>query len=181
MKLFGTVPAARRRAALVVGLAACAVVCAASGLMAKSPTPQTPQQTPAPQAPAPPDQMKFASDAELIFMQIAADKTADFEEVMGKVRDALAKSDKPERKAQASHWHIFKADAPPAGGVVLYVMVLNPVAKDQTYDLMKILQEGGATPEELQALYAKLSGALKMINLSGLNKVLEMGGAGTGS
>ena len=176
MKLFGTVPAARRRAALVGGFAACAVICAASGLVAKSATPQTPapQQTPAAAQPA--DQMKFASDAELIFMQIAADKTADFEEVMGKVKAALAKSDKPERKAQAAAWHIFKAEAPPAGGVVLYVMVLNPVAKDQTYDLMKILQEGGATPEELQALYAKLSGALKMINLSGLSKVIDMGG-----
>jgi len=174
MKLFGTVPAARRRAALVGGFAACAVICAASGLVAKSATPQAaPQQTPAAQ---PADQMKFASDAELIFMQIAADKTADFEEVMGKVKAALAKSDKPERKAQAAAWHIFKAEAPPAGGVVLYVMVLNPVAKDQTYDLMKILQEGGTTPEELQALYAKLSGALKMINLSGLGKVIDMGG-----
>jgi hypothetical protein len=176
MKLFGFVPAARRRAAIVVGLATFAVVCAASGLIAKSA--QTPQQTPAPAAPQPADQMKFTADSELIFMQIAADKTADFEEVMGKVKAALAKSDKPERKAQAEHWHLFKTEAAAANGLVVYVMILSPVAKDQTYDPMKILQEGGSTPEELQALYGKLSGSLKMINLSGLTRVIDMGGSG---
>jgi|KBSMisStaDraftv2_1062788.scaffolds.fasta_scaffold578583_2 hypothetical protein len=177
MKLFGSVPANRRRATLAVGLAAFAVVCVASGLTAMSAPSQTPPaQTPAPAQQA--DQMKFSADAELIFMQIAADKTADFEEVMGKVKAALAKSDKPDRKAQASHWNLFKTDSGPMNGLVVYVMVLNPVSKDQTYDPMKILQEGGATPEELQTLYTKLSGSLKMINLSGLNKVLDMGGSG---
>lgn len=177
MKLFGFVPAARRRAAIVVGVAAVAMVGAASAVIAKSA--QTPQQTPAPAA-QPADQMKFSADAELIFMQIAADKTADFEEVMGKVKEALAKSDKPERKAQASNWHLFKTEgAAAANGLVVYVMVLNPVSKDQTYDPMKILQESGAKPEELQALYGKLSGSLKMINLSGLVKVIDMGGSGS--
>lgn len=185
MKLFGSEPAANRRAALAVGLASFAFVCAASGLTAQSASSQpspaqtpTPAQTPAPAA-QPADQMKFSTDAELIFMQIAADKTADFEEVMGKVKAALAKSDKPERKAQASNWHLFKTDSGPANGLAVYVMVLNPVAKDQTYDPMKILQESGATPEELQALYTKLSGSLKMINLSGLIKVLDMGAGGS--
>ena len=170
MKSFGSVPAASRRAALVMSFA---VVCAAAGLTAMSATQTPPAQTPAAQ---PVDQMKFAADAELIFMQIAADKTADFEEGMGKVKAALGKSDKAERKAQASHWHLFKTDAPPANGIVVYVMVLDPVSKDQSYDPMKILQEGGSTPEELQTLYTKLSGALKAINLSGMNKVIDMGG-----
>ncbi len=181
MKLLGFVPAARRRAALVVGFATFAVVCAASGLIAKSAqTPPPPQQTPAPAAAAPQaDQMKFAGDAELILMQIAADKTADFEEVMGKVKAALAKSDKPERKAQADHWHLFKADSPANNGLVVYIMFVNPVSKDQTYDPMKILTESGATPDELQAIYTKLSGALKMMNLQPLNKVIDMGGSGS--
>lgn len=176
MKSFGSVPAVSRRAALAVSLTALAVLCAASGLIAMTAATQTPAaQTPAPAQPV--DQMKFSADAELIFMQIAADKTADFEEVMGKVKAALGKSDKAERKAQASHWHLFKTEAPPANGIIVYVMVLDPVAKDQTYDPMKILQEGGSTPEELQTLYTKLSGSLKAINLSGMNKVIDMGGS----
>ncbi len=180
MKSFGSVPAAGRRAALAFGLAACAVLCAASGLTAKSPQ-QTPPpaQTPAPAAQAP-DQMKFSTDATLILMQVAVDNAADFELVMNKLKEALAKSDKPERKAQAAHWQVFKADTPPNNGLALYVMVLNPVTKDMTYDPMKILQESGVQGDELQGLYTKLSGALKGMNLVGLNKAVDMGGSMSG-
>ena len=62
-------------------------------------------------------------------MQIKPDKTADFESVMAKLRDALTKTDKPERKQQASGWKIYKSTEPGPGGNVLYVAVINPVAQ----------------------------------------------------
>ena len=187
MKSFGSLSVSRRRAVLVVGLAAFAVLTAASGLTAEQAQTQTqtppPQQTPAPQTPAPAaaDQMKFTTDSTLVFMQVAEANTADFELVMGKVKEALAKSDKPERKAQAAHWQVFKAETPPNNGLVMYVMVVNPVTKDLTYDPIKILQESGMAADDLQATYTKLSGALKGINLMGLRRSVDMAGASGGS
>ena len=67
----------------------------------------------------------FASDAGMVLNFIKPDKTADFEAVMGKLKEALQKSDKPERKQQAASWKVFKS-ADPAGANVLYVFVDRP-------------------------------------------------------
>ena len=58
------------------------------------------QDAPAAAAAAPPNPFMFMSDASLLINYVKPDKTADFEMVMGKVKEALAKSEKPERKAQ---------------------------------------------------------------------------------
>ena len=50
-------------------------------------------------------------DVALITMLIKPDKTADFELVLNKLKEALAKSEKPERKQQAAGWKIFKSHA----------------------------------------------------------------------
>jgi len=46
----------------------------------------------------------FASDAGIVLNFIKPDKTADFEMIVSKLKEALAKSDKPERKQQAASW-----------------------------------------------------------------------------
>ena len=43
---------------------------------------------------------------------IKPDKTADFEVVMAKLKEALQKSEKPERKQQAAGWKVFKSPDP---------------------------------------------------------------------
>ena len=43
---------------------------------------------------------------------IKADKTGDFEAVIAKLKEALQKSDKPERKQQAASWKVFKSADP---------------------------------------------------------------------
>src|SRR2546425_573215 len=79
------------------------------------------QQAAAPAAQAaPPTKRVFASDAGMVLNFIKPDKTADFEAVMVKLKEALMKSDKPERKAQAESWKVFKSPEP-AGMNVLYV------------------------------------------------------------
>jgi hypothetical protein len=97
----------------------------------------------------------FAGDGALVLNYIKADKTADFEMVVGKIKEALAKSENAERKQQASGWKIFKAAEPGPGGAVLYVWVIDPVAKGTEYSVSQILTEG--FPTEAAALYKTLA------------------------
>lgn len=170
---------------------------------ATTPQPQTPpSQTPTTQPPAPgttshppatqsgqqPAQSpssgrSFSADAGMFFNNIRPDKTADFEMIMGRVKEALAKNPDPIRKQQAASWKVFKAVEPgaplPDGGrAVLYVFVLDPVVKNADYTITKILSE--AFPSEVQELYTKLvacyppQSGQSIVNLQA---VLNMSGA----
>ena len=108
-------------------------------------------RTPPAQAAAAKKPYVFASDAALILNFIKADKTAEFEMVMAKLKEALVKSDKPERKQQAAGWTIFKAAEAGPNGSVIYVSLMDPAVKGADYDVMLVLSE--AFPTEVQALY----------------------------
>jgi hypothetical protein len=95
--------------------------------------------------------LAFSGDAGMIIHYIKADKTGDFEMVMGKVKDALNKSDNPERKKQAASWKLFKTEEPGPSGAVIYMSIMDPVVKDFEYSVVKILTEG--FPNEARALY----------------------------
>ena len=103
--------------------------------------------------PKPPDKpvLTINSDAAIVTLLIKPDKTADFELVLNKLKEALAKSEKPERKQQAASWRVYKSDAPGAGGNVTYVMIIDPAIKDADYNIVNILNE--AFPAEIQALF----------------------------
>jgi len=120
-------------------------VLAATSVQAQQATP------PAQQAAAAPAKRVFASDAGLVLNFIKPDKTADFEAVMAKLKEALQKSDKPERKEQAKSWKIFKSPQPAAGGNVLYVFIMDPAVKDADYTVSTILAE--AFPQDVQTLF----------------------------
>jgi hypothetical protein len=70
---------------------------------------------------------------------------------MGKLKEALQKSTKPERKQQAASWKVFKSPEPAAGGNVLYVFVIDPAVKGADYTVSTILAE--AFPQDVQTLY----------------------------
>jgi hypothetical protein len=106
---------------------------------------------PAQQAQAASTKREFANDAGMVLNFIKPDKTADFEAVVAKLKEALQKSDKPERKEQAKSWQVFKSPDPAAGGNVLYVFLLNPSVKGADYTVSTILAE--AFPQEVQTLY----------------------------
>src|SRR5438552_19053797 len=92
------------------------------------------QQAAAPAAQAPPPTKRvFASDAGMVLNFIKPDKTADFEAVMVKLKEALMKSDKPERKQQAASWKVFKSPEPAANGNALYVFVIDPAVQGADY------------------------------------------------
>ena len=147
---------------LVVG------VLAAGTVQAQQATP------PAQQAAAAPAKRMFANDAGMVLNFIKADKTADFEAVMGKLKEALNKSDKPERKAQAAGWKIFKAAEPGAGGSVLYVMFVDPSVKDADYTVSTILAEG--FPTEVNAIFKMYADSFASgQNFVNLTTVLKLG------
>ena len=133
--------------ALVIGLVAATPVLAQTPAQPAAPAPAQPAQ----QAQAQKSPFVFESDGGVILHFIKADKTADFEMLVGKLKEALAKSEKPERKAQAASWKIFKASEPGAGGAVMYVSVMHPAVKDADYYIPIIINE--AFPTEGQALY----------------------------
>ena len=93
----------------------------------------------------------FGSDAGLVLNFIKPDKTADFEAVMAKLKEALQKSDNPERKQQAASWKVFRAVEPGGNGSVLYLFTIDPAVKGADYTVSTILAE--AFPDDVQALY----------------------------
>jgi hypothetical protein len=99
----------------------------------------------------------FSSDAGIIFNVIKPDKTADFEMVVGRLREALQKTDDPVRKQQAAGWRMFKSLEPGPDGNVLYIFVVDPVLKGAEYAVSKILAD--ELPKEEEELYQKFSDA----------------------
>ena len=110
---FGMSPAARR--ALVMGLALVAVLSVGAPAFAQDRRRRRPV-------------LLLEGDAATITILIKPDKTADFEFVLGRLKEALAKSEKPERKQQAAGWTIYKTSQA-VNGNTAYIMIINPVVK----------------------------------------------------
>ena len=115
-------------------------------------------QTPAPATPAAPaaapaapaaNQRQFNGDAGIVLIYVKPEKTADFETAMAKVKEALMKSEKPERKQQAASMKLFKAVSSPAGQI--YVLTASPSVKNVDYNIGAILTDG--FPQEARAIY----------------------------
>ena len=92
---------------------------------------------------------------------------------MGKIKEALQKSDNPVRKQQAAGWKVFKGLDPGAGGNVLYFFVMDPVVKDADYGMAKILSE--AFPTDARAIWDKLTPAYVSSNRLSLQLLVAFG------
>ena len=107
-------------------------------------------------------------DAAVITLLIKPDKTAEFESVIAKLKEALGKSDKPERKAQLAGLKIFKSSAQASGNDV-YIFILDPVVKDQEYDITRLIAE--VFPVEVQSVFEKYKAAFAGRAIASLKKV----------
>ena len=158
-------PAAGRRQ---VWIAAGVTVFVAS-LVSASSLPAQQAAPPAAAAQAAPTTRVFSGDAGMVLNFIKADKVADFEMVVAKLKEALAKSAKPERKQQAASWKIFKAAEPGAGGSVLYVFIVDPSVKGADYSVANILAESFPA-DQVNEIYKAYAGAYatgqNIVNLS---------------
>jgi len=98
----------------------------------------------------------FNGDGGMVLNFIKPDRTADFEEVIAKLREAMMKSEDPQRKQQAASWKVFKSPDPAAGGNSLYVFVIDPAVPGADYTVSTILAEAfpAAEVNELFKKYA---------------------------
>ena len=106
-----------------------------------------------------PQALTFDGDIGLWSVSIKPDKTADFEQIMTRVREGLMKSEKPERKEQAAGWKVVKGAMPLKDGSIVYTHVIHPVVKGADYTIMAILYEANPDPMEQRKLFEQYRGA----------------------
>jgi hypothetical protein len=99
--------------------------------------------------------LTFQNDAGMLIFYIKPDKAADFEDLVTKYKDGLAKMDSPEAKQQASGLKLYKAAATPTA--LVYVMKVEPAVKGAEYWLLSVLYK--AYPAEGQAMFQKWTDA----------------------
>lgn len=120
---------------------------------------------------AQPTKRVFTADAALMYNVVKPDKTADFEAVIAKVKEALQKSSNEARKQQAASWKVFKQVEPGPNGTVLYIFLFDPVVKETDYTPGMILYEADSTTA--QALFKTYSdsyaGGVSSTNLQLVN------------
>ena len=126
------------------------------------------------QAAAAPAARVFASDAGMVLNFIKPDKTADFEAVMVKLKEALQKSDKPERKQQAAGWKVFKSPDP-AGANVLFVFIVDPSVKGADYQISNIIAEAFPPAEANDILKKYAEAYAQGMNIVNLNLTADLG------
>ena len=113
----------------------------------------------------------LSGDAAVVTFLIKPDKTADFELVLRRLRDALAQSENVHRKQQAAGWKVFKSDELAQGNAV-YVMRIEPVLAGEEYDITRLIAE--AFPVEVQDLFVKYKNAFVGRGVTELTSVLSM-------
>lgn len=168
-------PAARRRLGVicfVIAILGLVGLAPSDAAASPAPSPAPTEQQPAAQ-PAKPQARVFGADAGMVFNTIKGDKTADFEMVIGKLKEALQKSDKPERKQQAASWKVYKSDLPVTGGNVLYIFIVDPPVKGADYTVSTILAEG--FPTEVQELFKVFSAAYVSLQYLNLQITSDLG------
>ncbi|MGV3517947.1 hypothetical protein [Luteitalea sp.] len=133
--------------------------------------------TPAPTVPAVPAALPMAGPTGMVFHAIKADKTADFESVMTRLRDLLAASATEARRQQGAGWRVFRQATPLGDGSVLYISFLEPVVANAEYDVPRLLAE--AAPAEAAQLYEQFRDAhvQPTVQASNLTIVIAPGAA----
>lgn len=99
----------------------------------------------------------FPGGAGMVLNFIKPDKAAEWEGILDKIKDALKASEKPERKAQANSWKIYKATEQPVKEAVLYLWFLDGAPPDQEYSMVGLMTE--LFPKEAADLYKQYSDA----------------------
>ena len=112
--------------------------------------------------------MALDGDAAVITILIKPDKTADFDSVIAKYREAMEKSENATRKQQLSGMKFFKSTQPSNGNAV-YIIFVDNVVKGEEYDITRVVTE--TFPTEVQAVYQKYKDAFAGRGISVLSKV----------
>ena len=127
------------RRPFVISTGALALAILPAAVFAQTPPAQPPAQ-PAAQAPAAPEKpaLSFSGKAGLLLVQVKPDQVATFEEMMTKLRTALASTQDAELKTKAAGLKVFKSGEG-MGGNALYVFVVDPAIPDSEYYPLQLL------------------------------------------
>jgi hypothetical protein len=106
-------------------------------------------------------------DASVITILIKADKTADFDSVLAKYKEAMSKSDNAARKQQLASMKFYKGASTAQG--VPYIIVVDPVMKGEEYDITRIVNE--VFPSEVQAVFQKYKDSFAGRGIAPLTKI----------
>jgi hypothetical protein len=112
--------------------------------------------------------LTLEGDATVMIVLIKPDKTADFEAVVAKYKEALAKSDKPARKEQLAGLKIFKSPTA-MGGNTAYIFVADPIVKGEEYDITRVINE--VFPSEVTDMFNKYKESYAGRQIIPLNKL----------
>lgn len=112
--------------------------------------------------------LPLEGDAVVMTILIKPDKTADFESVIAKYKESLEKSDKPARKQQLAGMKFFKSSQM-ANNNAVYILYVDPVVKDEEYDISRVIAE--VFPTEVQDVFAKYKDAFAGRAITPLTKV----------
>jgi len=112
--------------------------------------------------------MTLDSDAAVITILIKPDKTADFESVIAKYKEALEKSENATRKQQLAGMKFFKSPMA-AQGNAMYIIYVDNVVKGEEYDITRIVTE--VFPVEVQTVYQKYKDSFAGRQIIPLNKL----------
>jgi hypothetical protein len=157
------------RRPLLTGVVAAMFVLTVPTVTTVSTSAQQSGRPPAEQATVASASRVFGTEAGLVLNFIKPDKTADFEAVVAKLKEALSTSANPVRKQQAASWRVYKSPDPAASGAALYVFIVDPAVKGADYSVTAILAEAFSSGE-LSALYKQYTEAYgqgqNFVNLS---------------
>ena len=112
--------------------------------------------------------LPMEGDATVMIVLIKPDKTADFEAVIAKYKEALAKNDKAARKEQLAGMKIYKSPTP-MGGNTAYIFSIDPVIKGEEYDITRVINE--VFPSEVTDYFNKYKEAYAGRQIIVLNKI----------
>jgi len=134
------------------------LACALMVLTASLASAQAPATTqPAQPAPTP---LNFTGDVVLWAFAINPDKTADYDQVLAKLKESLQKITRPEAKEQLAGWRVIKNAAAQGDGTILYIHIIN-VVKGADYSINNIVYEAFTDFETRTKFYEMYKGAVK--------------------
>ena len=107
----------------------------------------------------PPQKTTYSGDVVVIAYAINGDKGGDYEKVLATLKDALAKSTKPEAKQQLAGWKVIKNSMPQPDGTIVYVHIIT-VVKDADYSITNLVYEVVTDPMERTNFFNLYKGAL---------------------
>jgi hypothetical protein len=111
----------------------------------------------------------FAGDAGLVLCFVKAERKAEFESTLARVRSAVESARNSDPRAYAG-WRVVRMSAPTPSGALIYALVVAPADPESNYAFGATLAKDYAGPD-LRETYAKYADAVISANLFDLARV----------